>query len=677
MIALALALAVQLSGSPQDTSITRVESLLAAGDVRQSLKLATKIVQQRPRDPAAHMLLGRVNYARPVVGRFPALEEFRTAARLAPDDPEPLYWQMKVGFYLRSDDGESVAREALLALFAVTPSYLDAWERFRDVYRNRDTWRRAERALARHGEQPVALEHRAELLIALEQGARADSLLAIVTAQRAAGVPTYLLRAEASFLAGHAGAGFAWHDSALAHADNDPADALWDEAWLIASPDEVERHESAPPEERKVFYQRFWGQRDPNLLTPENERLAEHYARRAEVRRTYRLLHPQRTVYHSKLARALQAFDDRREAGDFLAPFPAAGRGRLIPGPSWEFRMMDQFYTSLNSQALQDTAMPLAFRAGATAQGLVYLRHGKPEQQAICVSDLQHGWQLPSDVTCTSYRDVESWLYWTPAGPMSVRFDKGERFSPSSGEQLHNTFMLLNTDRSTLPAPLVARAWTAMFKSGDLGLTDVYYRAKGDSIAVVIWNSGGEPLRVSGGDAGLLLTTVPPGPYDLGIDIDSAGVLGRIRRPLVVPMFSLAELDLSSLVLAPIARDGELLNREEALRGMPADLSFHAGSPLAAYLELYGLGTGGDNRSRYRVRYTFAPLKSTFARMFGGSGRPVVFEFERVAEFSTASERLVIEPDKLPAGRYRVTVSVTDLTRNVKSESVALDIIMH
>jgi hypothetical protein len=675
VIALALALAVQLSGTPQDTSITRVESLLATGDVRQALKLATKIVQQRPRDPAAHMLLGRVHYARPVVGRFPALEEFRTAARLAPNDPEPLYWQMQVGFYLRGDDGESVAREALLALFSVTPSYLDAWERFRDVYRNRDIWLRAERAFARHGEQAVALEHRAELLIALEQGARADSLLGIVVAKGAAGVPTYLLRAEANFLAGHPRAGFAWHDSALAHADSDPGDALWDEAWLIASPDEVERHASTPPDERRLFYQRFWGQRDPDLLTPENERLAEHYARRAEVRRTYRLLHPQRTVYHSPLARALQAFDDRREAGDFRAPFPGGGRGRMVPGPSWEFRMMDQFYTSLSSQALQDTAMPLAFRAGVTAQGLVFLRHGKPEQQAICVSDLQHGWQLPSDVTCTSYRDVESWLYWTPAGPMSVRFDKGERFSPSSGEQLHNTFMLLNTDRSTLPAPLVARAWTAMFKSGDLGLTDVYYLAKGDSAAVVIWNSGGEPLRVSG--TGLLLTTVPPGPYDLGIDIDSAGVLGRIRRPLAVPMFSLADLGLSSLVLAPLERDAALPDREGALRGMPADLSFHTGSPLATYVEVYGLGLDGGNRARYRVQYTFAPLKSSFARMFGGSGRPIVFEFERTADFSTATERLAIEPDKLPAGRYRVTVAVTDVTRNVKSESVALDITMH
>src|SRR5213592_2377273 len=130
--------------------MARVESLLAAGDVRQALKLATKIVERRPKDAAAHLLLGRVNYARPIVGRFPALEEFRTAARLAPADPEPLYWQMTIGSYLRSDDGDWIAREALLGLFAVTPNYKDAWERFRDVYRSPDIWRRAERALAGH-----------------------------------------------------------------------------------------------------------------------------------------------------------------------------------------------------------------------------------------------------------------------------------------------------------------------------------------------------------------------------------------------------------------------------------------------------------------------------------------------------------------------------------------------
>ena len=39
-------------------------------------------------------------------------------------------------------------------------------------------------------------------------------------------------------------------------------------------------------------------------------------------------------------------------------------------------------------------------------------------------------------------------------------------------------------------------------------------------------------------------------------------------------------------------------------------------------------------------------------------------------------EKLVIEPDRVPAGRYRVTVAVTDLVRNVKSESATLDIVI-
>jgi len=666
VITLALALVMQLSGS-QDTSITRIESLLDAGDVRQALKLSTKLVERRPTDPAAHMMLGRAHYARPVIGRFPALEEFRTAARLAPADPEPLYWQIKVGLYLHGDDGDRIAREALIALFGVTPNYLDAWERFRDVYRNPGIWRRAERALARHGEQPAALEHRAELLIALEQGARADSLLAIVSAQGNAGVTNCLLRSEAGFLRGDRTAGYAWHDSALAHAETDASDALWDEVWLIASPDEIARHDATPAPERRAFYERFWGQRDPNLLTVENERLEEHYARRREVRRTYRLLHPQRLVYHSTLARALQAFDDRREQGDFTIP-----QYRVIPGPSWELRMIDQKLAALNSQALQDTAMPMAFRAGLTAQGLVFLRHGKPDAQANCIADIFRGELLKSDMTCLSFRDAESWLYWTANGPMSIRFHRGEAFGPSSSEQLRNSFVLLRTDRSTLPAPLTVRAWTAMFMGADLGLTDVYYKASSDSAAVVLWNSSGIPLRVAGN--ALLQLSVPPGPYDLGLDVDSAGVLGRIREAVTVPMFSLVELDLSSLVLTPIDHSASLPDRETALRGMPVDLSFRSGVPLASYLEIYGLGLDQGNRARYQVRYTFAPLKSAFARLFGGSTRPVVFEFERGSEFSMAREQLVIEPDKLAAGRYRVTVAVTDITRNVKSESVALDI---
>jgi len=582
------------------------------------------------------MAAGRAHFAQRVIGRYAALEDFRAAARLAPADPEPWYWQMKVGFYLRSDDGDYIAREALLGLFAATPDYNDAWARFRDVYHDVKIWRRAERALARHGEQPVALERRAELLIALGDGRRADSLLAVATALAPATAATSLLRAEANFLAGRRQAGFAWHDSALARADDDSSDALWGEAWLIASPDEVSRHALTPRGYRRVFYERFWQQRDPNLLTPENERLEEHYARQAEARRTYRLSHPQRSIYYSKWARVLKYYDDRQQL-----------------------------------KALQDTALPLAARAGLTAQGLIYVRHGAPDRRANCVTDLaRSGFAMPR---CSSFLDAESWMYFTPDGPLNILFGKGEYFQPVTTEQVRNARVLIHTDRTSLPAPLVTHAWSAYFKSAVAGLTDTYYKARGDSAAVVLWDANGTPTRATGRD--LLQLTVPPGRYDLGLDVDSAGVLGRIRRDdVTVRWFSPLRLELSSLALAPIDRNTPLPDRETTLRGMPADLSYPAGTPLAAYLEIYGLATDPTSRSHYHLRYSFEPVRSVFARLLGGAARPIVFEFDRDAIGATATQQLVIEPDRLPPGRYRVTVAVTDLSRNVKSESAALEI---
>lgn len=632
MVPLALALLL-LQGAPQDTATARAEALLASGNVNAALALATKLVERHPRDAAAHMLLGRVQYARPIIGRFPALVEFRTAARLAPTDPEPWYWQMKVGFYLRSDDGEIIARDALLGVFAITPDYKDAWDRFGEVFHNAGILWRAERALARHGEDPAALEHRAELLLALERPAAADSLLARLADRRRLGSLDCLLRAEAAFATGNAASGYAWHDSAIALADRDSADALWDEAWLIASPDETARHAALAPGERTAFYHRFWDQRDPDLLTPQNERVAEHYARVAESRRMYRLLHPQRTVYHL-LPSGLGMGDDR---------------------------------------TLQDTAMPMAFRAGLSAEGLVFLRHGNPDARGFCISDVLHGITVMRDTLCSNFLDEESWVYFTPEGSLSIRFLGGETFAPISAEQTRSANILLRTDRTTLPAPLAARAWTATFMAAKLGLTDVYYKAAGDSAAVAVWSvDGGQ--RTTG--RGLLHLTVAPGYYDLGIDVDSAGALGRIRRAVQVPYFSSADLELSSLVLAPLARGTALPDRDATLRAMPADLTYAAGTPLAAYLEIYGLAPDAANRARYHVRYTFAPRRSALARFLGTGAGPVVFEFDRVAASAQATEQLVIEPDKLPPGRYRVTVAVTDVRRNVKSEAVAIDVLI-
>jgi len=164
---------------------------------------------------------------------------------------------------------------------------------------------------------------------------------------------------------------------------------------------------------------------------------------------------------------------------------------------------------------------------------------------------------------------------------------------------------------------------------------------------------------------------VAPGPYLLGLDVDSAGVLGRARDEARVPPFSDAVLALSSLVLVPADSVGD---REEMLAAMPADLVYPAGRPLAAYAEIYGLRGDASGRARYRVEYTFAPLRALPQRLLGG-GREVRLAFTREAPArGVVPERLVLEAARLPPGRYRVSIAVTDLATDVKTTAIALDI---
>lgn len=607
------------------------------------------------------MVVGRAQFARPVIGRYAALEAFRAAARLVPADPEPLYWQMKVGFYLGSDEGDVLAREAILKILALNPDYQDVWARFETVYRNPKIWRRADRALARHPDDVVAIERRAELAIALEEPLRADSLLALVPPS----VPVYLARAEANFQAGHDSSGYAWYDSALAYADVDSTGAMWDAVWMIATPREIEAQDATPPGERRQFFERFWSKRDANLVTAGNERIAEHFRRIAYARRYFRMLHPLDLYNTSPLYRALitQAQRDylQQQAQQTGEPYPGFEADQMLAGSR---QLPDVAPGAATSSAL----------AGLDARGLIYVRLGPPAQRL-------RGFLDPlNQVAQGDPLDIEGWLYHTPEGTLTIGFRRGSGstdpamaagdfiFLPSNRRQAWSTKVALRIDQTALLAPLEAQAWSAFFKSPELGLTDAYYKALGDSAAAVLWDANDQPIRASG--PGLLLLSVPPGGYRLGLDVVAGGVLGRSRREVKVPLFSEVELGLSSLVLAPAA---SLLDREAALHGMPVELVYPADSPLAAYVEIYGLTPDPSGRSQYRVRYEFATVRSLPAR-FLSRARPVVFEFDRSAVATLAVERIVLEPGKVPAGRYRVTVVVTDLRRNVKSTSAALDV---
>ena len=608
-----------------------------------------------------------MHFARPVVGRYQALSAFRTAARLAPADPEPLYWQMRVGFYLGSDEGERYAREAILRIFALAPDYADAWDRFQSLYRDRAIWRQAEAALARHPDDGLALERRAELAIALEEPERAELLLAAAAARRAAGPAAWLLRAEASFLAGDDARGYAWHDSALARAEWDSGGALWSRAWLIASPDEEAAYTSTPPWELAAFYRAFWARRDPNLLTPENERVAEQFQRMAHVRRQFRLIHPLNLYFRSAAARTLINMSGRGQLADEVAVNPD-----LLPLTSTD-RRLAEMGLGPDSRSVNGSSMGVA---GIDARGLIYMRHGPPDLLLAGYFDPLRPFEA------SSVLDAEGWLYRTPQGPVSIGFRRGTgdlmgitlgagdfMFFPITSRQAYDTRVALETDGSALPAPLLAHSWTAFFRNAVPGLVDVYARGGPGRAAFAVWDANaGAAGPVAG--AGVLDLILFPGIYTMGLDVDSSGVLGRLRGPLLVPSFPAARLTLSSLALAVADTAAD---RRTTLAGMPADLVYPADRPLAAYAEVYGLTPDSSGHVRYRVRYTVAPT-GFMARWFGGG--EAVFEFEREAVADDAvAERLVIAPERLGPGRYRVSLAVTDLVRNVKSEAAALDIV--
>ena len=94
---------------------------------------------------------------------------------------------------------------------------------------------------------------------------------------------------------------------------------------------------------------------------------------------------------------------------------------------------------------------------------------------------------------------------------------------------------------------------------------------------------------------------------------------------------------------------------------MPANRRFPSGSPLALYSEIYGLSANTDGMSYYGVTYAFEPE---------GGGRLISLSFDRVVEASeVVTERVTVQPEDLPPGRYRVRLTIEDQVRRRYLES--------
>jgi hypothetical protein len=93
----AVCVTAALFGAASDTTLDRAEALLAGGRLAEARRLLEGVTMRETRNARAFVLLGRVHLAWPTVGRYKAWRLFDEAARLAPDDPMPRYFQIQVG----------------------------------------------------------------------------------------------------------------------------------------------------------------------------------------------------------------------------------------------------------------------------------------------------------------------------------------------------------------------------------------------------------------------------------------------------------------------------------------------------------------------------------------------------------------------------------------------------
>ncbi len=593
----------------------------------------------QPRDPRVNLLLGRIWLAWPAYGRFQADTFLTRAGELEPGNPEPFYYLGKVGIALRGDDGEWVARRGLTRVLALEPEYRDAWTLWSGLYRSEEERRAGIAALERHAGERSPDLWRSQLLI--EQGTydAARPLLDSLVGRSPEDPAPLALLAQLLYEMGLDGAAEPVYDAAVARAAADTGDMLWRQARSTATPAERKAYQQAPRIARPAFFRRFWAFRRPDLDAPLNTRIGEHFRRLREARLDFPLLHPNATLLHPARGRTTPRF------------------GAGVPGCLWEIVR----YGTGARPPYADAARPersdeaIQLEDGLDDRGRILVRHGKPDERIAC--------GLGS----------ETWRYRLREGLLQVTFSRSTGLELESGDALVTVVApgeaaaarwLLATDRPDGPAILDFAFWTAAFRGATRWQTELVVRPDSlAAIAVLLDATGGEVVRDSArGDA--LRLAAPAGRYFLALDALRGDSAGRYRSGVTLPSFSGDSLGVSDLLATD--RDAPP-DREAMIAAAPPRLRFAREQPLRVYAEVYGLAIL-DGRSRYEAEYRFEPA----GRGAGGRRTAVRFHREQPAQ-SVTIESLVVDPGRLPPGRYRLWLEVRDGTLVRRAASARLE----
>ena len=455
---------------------------------------------------------------------------------------------------------------------------------------------------------------------------------------------------------------------------------------LVADDEDLARFEAASPEERDALAARFWNRRDPTPLTPENERLLEHYRRVAYALEHYdrpeggwdkrgevfiRLGNPDHISrwddIQAERNRELQEtrvnFVNRSRMALPISPglpiFPVAANAK------WEYWIYTQveggieitFSENFKGRRYDFAPFPLrvaphvgihlaGFQGGVVMQNVVASR---PSRYTPDFADLPIDfYYYPADFKGPESRTRLEVYYGLPASEV-VRLNVDEKTD------------LILLDRGVA---LFDSHWNEVYREVD----QMAFRAPTDQ-------------QISDGAfiPGVMPVDLPPGTYQMALQVrDVVSGKSQVYQQAVVleDYHKPSELLISDIELAFATEPTEEPAGEYVKNGLKvipmSSLAFRSHQNAFVYFEIYNLKQDAFGQTRYRVEYTLRSQRDRAlpARILHGLGR--VFRLsEKDREIVIAYDQAGNRPDEVAyveldltetqEGGQLVRVAVTDL----------------
>jgi GWxTD domain-containing protein len=281
------------SEGPAETSskIGRADTLLAHGDVEGAYHLLRRILKEDPKSVPALVSMGLVMLANRAGGSR-AVDYLTRAVRLEPDNIEARFQKALAHLRLAPGDaGRDNARQARIDLeriIALNPSHPDAWYRLgllRQTYYS-DVGGAADAFLKQLETYPAHAAARQQLLEShmaagdWRGAARSGELIL----ERAPDVlEAYPYVAAAHWKLGENERAMEVFESYLERLDGHER-SLYLDLDSVLSVEEAAEYAALDEEGRRYYREHYWSVRNPDVTSPVNERLLEHYARVAYSR---------------------------------------------------------------------------------------------------------------------------------------------------------------------------------------------------------------------------------------------------------------------------------------------------------------------------------------------------------------------------------------------------------